>query len=147
VTTTPPPTRTTTGSRSRPTRRARLVAVVGATAAALGVWALAGGLLGVDLTVRTGSDAAVQHLGPVAVTLVGVLVGLAGWGTLALAERRTPARARTGWMILAVAVLAVSLAGPLTSATTPAATVALLGMHLAVAGVLIPALTRTATRA
>jgi hypothetical protein len=146
VTTTTTPTRTTTGG-ARPTRRARLVAVLGATAAALGVWALAGPLLGVDLTVRTSADAATQHIGPVAVTLVGVLVGLAGWGTLALAERRTPARARTGWMILAVAVLAVSLAGPITSATTTAATIALLGMHLTVAAVLIPGLARTAARA
>jgi hypothetical protein len=100
---------------STPARRARTrgLAVVGAAATALGVWG--------------------------AVIAASLLSGLLGWAGLALLERRTT-RTRTAWTVTALAVVVVSLSGPLTAATTPAAAAVLSLMHLAVAAVLIPAL-------
>lgn len=68
------------------------------------------------------------------------MIGLAGWGFLAVLEKST-ARAGRIWTIIAVAVLAFSLLGPLVAVTT-AATLVLLGMHVLVGGVLIAGLVR-----
>ena len=126
-------------TRGLPGRRTRPLAVLGAAAAALTVWAVAGPLAGVDLRVRFGS-ATVQHVGPATVAIVSILAGLAAWALLAALERFTP-RARAVWTAIALAALALSLAGPLSSGTTTATKVALAGMHLAAAAVLIPMLT------
>jgi hypothetical protein len=130
--------------RSR-TRRARGYVVLAATGAGLLGWAVAGPAAGVHLTVRIGSAAADQHVGPAAVVVASVLAGLAGWALLALLERHAP-KARTIWTGIAVAVLAASvLAGPLGGVTT-SAKVALAGLHLLVGAVLIVGLRRTARR-
>lgn len=137
--------KTPTLSRSqRParTRRTRLLALVGAAAAALAVWALADPLAGVDLTVSTGGGT--QEIGSGTVVLVSLLAGLAGWALLDLLERFT-AHAREIWTATALVVLVVSLLGPLGAAASAAATVALAGMHLAVGAVLIPLLARSAS--
>ncbi len=73
--------------------------------------------------------------------IVAVLTGLAGWALLTVLERLTK-RARTAWTAIALVLLLVSLAGPL-SATTPAATVGLAALHLVVAAVLIIGLRRS----
>ena len=124
-------------ARTRPSRRRRALAVLGAAAATLTVWAVAGPLAGVDLGVHVGSGT--QHIGPATVVAVSILAGLAGWALLAVLEHFTP-RARAIWTTAAVTVLALSLAGPLSGGATTAAKVALTGMHLAAAGVLIPML-------
>ncbi len=130
------PTRPASRSATR-----RALAVAGAAAAALALWALAGPVAGVDLTVRTGG--AEQPVGPASVAVTSVLAGLAAWGLLALLERVT-SRPGRAWTIIAVVVLVLSLAGPLGSAVGTASTVTLAGMHLVVAAVLIPVLGRSA---
>jgi len=134
----------TTGITARATRRTRALAVIGAAAATLAIWAVADPLVGVDLTVRTGVGASARQVGPAAVAFVSVLAGLAGWALLAVLERVT-ARARPVWIVIALVVLLLSFAGPLGTVTT-AAKVALAGMHLAAAAVLIPALARSTVR-
>jgi hypothetical protein len=136
---TPPPA---TGAGPRTLRQTRVTAVLGAAAATLTVWAAAGPLAGIDLTVRMGPDQPVQQVGPV-VALVTATAGLAGWALLALLERLTPRRARTAWTVVAAVALLLSLTGPL-AATTAGARTALVGMHLAAAAVLVPVLTRSA---
>lgn len=137
------PTRAT-GITARATRRTRALAVIGATAATLAVWTVADPLAGVALTVHVGSGASTRQVGPAAVAFVSVLAGLAGWSLLAVLERVT-ARARPIWIGIALVVLLLSFAGPL-GAATAAAKVALAGMHLAAAAVLIPALARSTVR-
>ena len=133
-----------TDAKTRPTRRRRALAVLGAAAATLTVWAVTGPLAGVDLRVHVGSGT--QHVGPATVVAVSVLTGLAAWALLAALEHFSP-RAPTIWTAIALAALALSLAGPLTSGATTAAKMALTGMHLAAAAVLVPALTGSRVRA
>lgn len=114
--------------------RRLLLTVVSTPAVALAVWALAVPLAGADLTVRM--DGGTQTVGPVLVAVVSILAGLAGWGLLAALERRAARPART-WRIIALAVLAASLLGPLGSAVGAAATLVLLLLHLVVGGVLV----------
>lgn len=135
----------TNGSRTGSRRRTRVMAVAGAALAALAVWAIADPVAGVDLTVRQGPDATPQEVGPAAIVLVSVLAGLAAWGLLAVLERLRSGARRT-WTVLAVVVLVLSLTGPVTAGTTTTSKVALAGMHLAVAAVLVPLLARS-TRA
>jgi heme A synthase len=130
MSTTTTPVRTT-GTRS--TWRTRGLAAIGAPVAALVVWAVADPLAGVNLQV--GSGAAAQHVGPVMVGVISLLVSLAALGLLAVLERVTR-RPRTVWLAVALFVLVLSLTGPLGAATT-AATLSLAAMHLAVAAVLV----------
>jgi len=132
-----------TNSTTRATRRARSLAVAGATAAALVAWAIAQAVA--ELTVRygSGSGSGVHHVGVASVAAVSTLVGLAAWGSLFLLER-SAANARRAWTAIAVAVLAVSSAGPLGAGVGGSTKAALLCIHLTVAGVLIPCLARTA---
>lgn len=118
-------------------RRARALAVAAATAGALAVWLVAVPLAGVDLVARTGGTD--QTVGPVPVAVTTVLVGLAAWALLALLERLTR-RARPIWTGLALAVLLVSMLGPLTGGVGAAAKLSLATMHVAIAVVLIPML-------
>lgn len=120
--------------------RTRIAAVAGATVAALAVWTIASPLAGVNLEVRSGDTTQAVGAGPV--IGVSLLASLLGWGLLALLEKRT-ARARGIWTVIAVAVLVLSLGGPLSSGVTGAAKVTLALLHVAVAAVLIPSLRRT----
>ena len=97
-----------TDAKTRPTRRRRALAVLGAAAATLTVWAIAGPLAGVDLRVHV--DSGTQHVGPATVVAVSVLTGLAAWALLAALEHFSP-RAPTIWTAIALAALALSLAG------------------------------------
>lgn len=123
--------------RAGRTRRARALAVLGAVAASLAVWAIAGPVAGVALRVHVGSRA--EQVGPVLVIIASAVAGLAGWAVLAVLERFTP-RARTAWTANALVALALSLAGPLSSGATTAAKLALAAMHVATGAVLIAAL-------
>lgn len=130
----PPPAGLTTRSHAA----ARALGVGAAVVAAVGVWALTVPVLGVELLVASGG-AEPREVGVVAVASSSLAAALAGWGLLALLERRTT-RSRPVWTMAALVVLVLSLFGPLAGVTT-AATVTLTAMHVVVAGVLIPALT------
>lgn len=119
-------------------RTRRLFVVITASAAASLLWAAASPLAGVDLVVdQAGSPTTV---GPVPVIISSLVIGFAAWGLLAVLERFT-ARAGLIWTIIASAVLAFSLFGPLAAVTT-AAMLVLMGMHVVTGGVLIAGLAR-----
>lgn len=122
--------------------RARLLCTAGGAAAAAAAWAIEVPLLGIRLSIRFG--AMHPQLVP-AGQIIGaaVIAGLLGWLLLAALERRTQA-ARAVWAGAALAVLAASLALPLTAATSAPAAAGLIALHLAVAAAVIPGLARTA---
>ncbi len=127
-------------SASAHVRRNRILGVAGATLAAVAVWAIEVPLLGIRLETQFG-NAAPQGVGIAAVVVSSLAGSLAGWGLLALLERRF-ARARAIWTGIAIAVLLASFSLPLSAGTTTSTKVALAMMHLAVAAVLIPTLRR-----
>jgi len=120
--------------------RNRILGVAGATFAAVAVWAIEVPLLGIRLQTQFG-NAAPQSVGLDLVVLSSLVGSLAGWGLLAILERRF-ARARAIWTGIAIAVLLASFSLPLSAGTTTTTKVALAMMHLAVAAVLIPTLRR-----
>jgi hypothetical protein len=120
--------------------RNRILGVAGATLAAVAVWAIEVPLLGIRLQTRFG-NAAPQSIGIDLVVFSSLAGSLAGWGLLAILERRF-ARARTIWTGIAIAVLLASFSLPISAGTTTTTKVALAMMHLAVAAVLIPTLRR-----
>ncbi|GAT70145.1 hypothetical protein PS9374_05825 [Planomonospora sphaerica] len=117
----------------------RPLTVIGAPVAALAVWALAVPVAGTVLTVRTGGGT--QQVGPVSVVVASLLAGLAGWALLAVLERFASRPGRI-WTITALAVLALSLFGPLGGAVGTAATLVLVLLHLLVGAVLVLGLAR-----
>jgi hypothetical protein len=117
-------------------RSARIVAV--ALVVALAIWELAR-MLGVELTVGKGQDAGPVGAADVLVTVV--LAGLAAWGVQTLLARR---RAAGWWPLVGSTALAISIIGP-TWLADGAASVVLIGMHLAVGFVLIAGFNRSVT--
>jgi predicted permease len=133
---------TAKNSSNRMATRGRF-AIVGATVmAALALWALLSQLAGVDLEAEQGGPT--MHIGGVSVFVASAVVSLAGWGLLALLERRT-ANARKIWTIVAVIGCALSLGSPLISGVGAGAKLGLASLHLVVGAVLIPGLRRTAS--
>jgi Family of unknown function (DUF6069) len=122
-----------TAGRSRG-RSAGIVAA--ALVVALAIWALAR-LLGVELTVGQGDQARLVGAADVLVTVV--LAGLAAWGVQVLLARR---RAAGWWPFVGSTALAISIIGP-TWLADGAASVVLIGMHLAVGFVLIAGFNRS----
>ena len=120
-------------------RRAGVVSA--AVAAAVVVWWLLHAVLGAHLAVRSGSSEITIGVSDVALT--ALLVGCAGWCVLGLIERRRSCRARRPWTWLAIAVLLMSLLGPL-GATSMAAGLGLLALHLTVGLIVIMGLRSTA---
>ncbi|HEX8343243.1 MAG TPA: DUF6069 family protein [Actinoplanes sp.] len=142
-------TSTTSSIRTAPSaaarRRVRLLAAATAVLVPVLIWLVAVPLLGTDLVVpgRTAGTSMELDLG--AVLFISVLSVAAGWTLLAVLERLW-SRARTGWLIIAVAVLLLSFA-PLLSGELSGSTRLTLGlMHLAVGLALIPPLVRTSPR-
>lgn len=121
----------------RSSRRHRAANVLGTVAAATGAWAVLTQLGGVDLAA--GSPPVT--VGLAAVVLTAAAVALAGWALLAALERwsRTPVRT---WRIVGLAVLLVSLAGPITLATGPAVG-GLITLHAVVGAAVLTGLPRT----
>jgi len=111
--------------------------VVAAAVCATLTWVMLHVLGGVELTVKSGPE-----ISAVTVALTAAVAAAAGWLALVLVERRS-AHPRRTWTVLAVAVFAVSLLGPL-GGTTAAATGSLLALHSVVAAVVIAGLGRTA---
>jgi Kef-type K+ transport system membrane component KefB len=133
---------TAKNSSNRKATRGR-PAIVGATmVAALALWALLSQVAGVDLEAKQGGPT--MHIGGVSVFVASAVVSLAGWGLLALLERRT-ANARKIWTIVALIACALSLGSPLTSGVGAGAKLGLASLHLVVGAVLIPGLRRSAS--
>ncbi|MDG4824959.1 DUF6069 family protein [Asanoa sp. WMMD1127] len=128
----------------RETRRRGAVAVA-ATAAPAVVWLAAVPIGGLDIVASMPAPAtpgtAARHavtVGLPAVVVAAATASLAGWVLFSLLERLTPL-AGPVWLGVALPAFILSLAGPF-MATTTAAMLALAGMHLAVAAVLVPGL-------
>jgi hypothetical protein len=119
-------------------RSQRGLVVLGATLAALVGYGLAR-LAGAHPEAEF--DGATQQVGPAAVALASLVAGLAAWGLLALLESRGR-RARRTWSLIAVAVLVLSLTGPLTQSSGAGSAATLTALHLIVGVVLIAGLRR-----
>jgi Family of unknown function (DUF6069) len=112
-----------------------------ALAAAL-TWIVEVPVLGIHLDYRFGTGHALS-ISVGQVIGVALAASLLGWLLLALLERRT-SHARLLWTAIALAAVVVSLGAPLAGATTTAAVVGLIVMHLIVGAAVIPAMARTA---
>ncbi|WP_350275309.1 DUF6069 family protein [Kribbella sp. HUAS MG21] len=137
------PTQTTQQFATPLSRRSRLAVVGVAALAALADWVVLSPVGGVVLVARQGG--ATQHVGAVAVVLSTVGVSLAGWGLLAILERRT-ARARAIWTLVASLVCVLSLGSPLINGIGAGAKLGLASLHLVVGAVVVLGLRRTAER-
>jgi hypothetical protein len=121
--------------------RTRALSVAAGALAGAVAWLIEVPLTGVDLTIRFGSGHA-QTIGVGQVIGVSLAAALLGWLLLAVLDKRT-SRARGLWVGAALAALIASLALPLTAATTSAADMGLIVMHLVVAAVVIPTMALT----
>jgi hypothetical protein len=118
--------------------------VVGVTvAAALAVWAILAPLAGLTLEAQQGGR---MHIGAGSVFFASAIVAFAGWGLLAILERRTP-NARTVWTVVAVIVCITSLGSPLSNGIGVGAKLGLAALHLVVGTAVIVGLRRTALTA
>ncbi|ONI74569.1 hypothetical protein BWI15_12745 [Kribbella sp. ALI-6-A] len=131
-------------SPTRVAGKSRL-AVIGATSAAtVATWAVLAPLAGIELKAEQGSST--TEVTGVAVFLAATVSALAGWGLLALLERRT-VNARKIWTMLAVAACVLSLGSPLVSGIGIGAKLGLALLHLVVGAVVVLGLRRTALSA
>lgn len=122
-------------------RAQRTVSVAGGVVAALVVWALNVPIAGVELFVQPDPAGPTRTVGVFDIVLTAALAGLAGWALLGTLEHFT-SRARSWWTGLALVAALASLVGPVMAADG-AATGALLGLHGAVAGVVIAGMYRS----
>ena len=99
----------------------RAITVVAATTAALLLWTV---------------NPPIPGIGAVAVVATALLAGLAAWGLLTLLERTVRRPVRT-YRIIALVVLALSLAGPLGYDASLSGRLALVAMHVTVGAALI----------
>jgi hypothetical protein len=128
---------------TRVSARTPVAAVLGATAAAVAIWAVATAA-GAELTVSFGPGQPIQKVTVVNVVVAALVGSLAGWGLLVLLRRFT-ANPRAVWTVIAIVVALVSLGGPLSATASAGTKMSLVAMHLAVATVLIVVLRRTIT--
>lgn len=124
-------------TRTQSSRTRRALTVAAAALAALLLWTLTGPVAGLHPSAETGGQT--REVGAAAVAAASLLAGLAAWALLALLER-VAGRPRRIWTFTALAVLALSLLGPLGSAADTSSLAVLAGMHLLVGAVLIPGL-------
>jgi hypothetical protein len=120
--------------------RSRAFGILGATLAAVAVWAVAVPVLGVHLTTRFG-NADAQNVGIGLVVIATLICSSAGLGLL-IALEKISSRAITIWTAVSIAALLISLSFPLVAGTTISAKVSLALMHVAVATILIVTLRR-----
>lgn len=131
-------------SQPRRTRLLRLLIVAGAVIAALIVYLIAHGAVGLRLYSPAWGSHAPQSLNAGFVILVSAVACLAGWAAVGLIGRGSD-HPRRNWLLVSCVVLVASCAMPLSGAGISAGNkVALLFMHLAVGIVLIPGLAATA---
>jgi len=124
-------------ARSIPSARARtrLLTVGAAALATTAIWTLAVQVFGVQLLVHFGGGTA-QTVGVAYVLMASLSAALVGWALLAALERRN-VHAIVLWTRVAVGVLVVSLALPLSAGTTTATRAVLVTMHVVAAAVII----------
>jgi hypothetical protein len=134
----------TTYQTTRVSTRTPVAAVLGATASAVAIWAVATAA-GADLTVSFGPGQPIQKITVVNVVVASLVGSLAGWGLLALL-RRFSANARAAWTVIAIVFALFSLGGPLSTIASAGTKAWLVSMHLAVATVTIAVLRRTRGR-
>ena len=129
----------TRDAATRPVRTQRLLTVAGGTLGALAVWAVAEWVVGLDLrTPAFSSEQPPQELSAALVAVASAVGGLAGWGVLAALERSTT-NPRRAWVAVASIALLASLGAPLSgTGVSVGDRIAMIGMHLAVAAVVIP---------
>jgi hypothetical protein len=135
--------RTKQGVAGKSRTRTRLLTIAAAVVAAVAVWGIATAA-GAELEVDQGFGVMAINAGSVIFSVL--LAGFAGWGILALLERRSPRGAST-WTIIAVAVLVLSFLPIAFVEATAGTRVALAAMHLTVAAVIIPIFRRTSRSA
>lgn len=139
-------TSTTTKPPAGPRRLARALALVGGTAAALVVWALAKYAFDIEMQARQPGGTGPADITAVHVISSAVPAVLVGWLLLAILERFA-AKARTIWTWIAVVVTILSLASPAAAQDATGDTkISLALMHIAVAAVVIPIFARTSPR-
>jgi hypothetical protein len=119
--------------------RRRLEVVGFAVGVALGWWAVLSQVAGIDLRVTKGS---VTHVNGVSVLVATLVTSLAGWGLLAVLERRTP-NARNAWALVATIFCLTSLGSPLLNGIGVDAKLGLASLHLVVGAVVILGFRRT----
>lgn len=127
------------------TRRLRHATVAATSVAAAASWAVVTHAAGAHLTVRF-PHSAVTTVGLGTIVPAAVITTLLGWGLLAILETRVT-QPRKIWTSAAVAVLLMSLALPIAFATTIAASIGLVTIHLAVAAVAVTGLAWVAPHA
>lgn len=110
-------------------------ATVGAVGASAITWSVLGPLAGLDLVVRTGTGTREVGLGSVVVTALVVSLGAL---VVAGGARRFAARPRAAFLGTSAGVLLLSLLGPVASATTVGAALALALLHVVVASTVVP---------
>ena len=129
--------------RVRTRRGIRALAVAGAVAAAVAVWAVGEPLLGYDMVVKQPGQEP-RDLGAGAIAVFALAASLLGWALLAGLERIT-SRAGLIWTAVALTVLAASLLPFIGVDASGGSKAVLMLTHLAVGAVLIPVFRRTAT--
>ncbi|HET7305703.1 MAG TPA: DUF6069 family protein [Segeticoccus sp.] len=119
--------------------RVRALTLVAAPAAAVGTWALlqAGGI---ELVTDAG-----RTVGAISVVVVASLVALAGWGVVAVLERRT-GRPALWWGLVASAALSLSILGPGAAATDAGVLLGLVLLHVVTAAVVMGGLSASLGR-
>jgi uncharacterized protein DUF6069 len=135
-------TTTAPGVRDMKQGRVRALCAAGGALAAALAWIVEVPLLGIHLNFRFGAGH-IQTIGVGQVIGVSLAAALLGWLLLSVLARRT-SRARAIWTTIALVALAASLALPLAAATTTAAAVGLIVMHLTVGAATIPTMARSA---
>ncbi|MEU4192155.1 DUF6069 family protein [Kribbella sp. NPDC026611] len=126
--------------RGRVSGGLRLVVVGAAAASALAGWVVLEPVAGVDLRVQQGT---VVHIGAVSVFVAAVVAAFAGWGLLAILERRTR-NARDIWTVVATIVCLTSTSSPIDRGIGLDSKLGLAGLHLLVGATVIIGLRRTA---
>ena len=119
-------------------RRRRALGIVATLVVTLAVWLL-GHLAGADYWISDSQGTV--RIDALVTTEVTVVLGLVGWGVLALLERLTRYGA-TIWTVLAAIVVVASMIPIVLVEATTATRIALAAVHLAVGAVLVPAFVR-----
>ncbi|PFG30289.1 DUF6069 family protein [Paramicrobacterium agarici] len=124
--------RTSTGARAFTST----LTIAIATLAALLIWAICVPLLGIELDVPQAG----MTVGPIAIAVSALGGGIAAWGLQATMGRTR--RGLKAWTVVALVVLALSLAGPALSGAIGAALSILEILHIVVGTILIVGLRR-----
>jgi hypothetical protein len=96
-------------------------------------------MAGIDLRARQGT---MVHIGAISVLVSSAVAALAGWGLLAIMERRT-AKARDIWTVIATIVCFVSISSPIDRGVDLGSKLGLASLHLLVGAVVVIGLRRT----